>query len=176
MKNKKLAITLVLASLALPVMNGVAYAEETPAMTPAVEMAKSAAPEGDELQMFRFIKEMDRQDFVKKGMGLDADQEKKFLDVYFVYNAELKKLNDKRVEIIKDYVDSFANMTDANADKLVKRSLEYHKQRSALLAKYYGKVAKATSKIIAARFLQVENVLYGYSDVVIGASLPLMSK
>jgi hypothetical protein len=40
----------------------------------------------------------------------------------------------------------------------------------------YSKVAKATSKVIAARFLQVESVLQGASDVAIGSSIPLMEK
>ena len=170
MKNKYLAIIIALASFSLPVINGVAHAE-TPAATASV------APEAaDELDMFRFIIRMDKLDFVKKGMGLNEEQEKKFLSVYYLYDTELKILNDKRLAIIKDYADSFDKMTDAEADKLVKRSLEFRKQRSALLVKYYGKVGKATSKIIAARFLQVESVLHGYSDVVIGSSIPLMSK
>ena len=170
MKNKYLAVILALASFSFPVINGVARAEE-PAATASV------APEAaDELDMFRFIIRMDKLDFVKKGMGLNEEQEKKFLSVYYLYDTELKILNDKRLVIIKDYADSFDKMTDAQADKLVKRSLEFRKQRSALLVKYYGKVGKATSKITAARFLQVESVLHGYSDVVIGSSIPLMSK
>ena len=78
--------------------------------------------------------------------------------------------------IIKDYAANFESITDKDADKLVKRSLSFRKQRAALLEKYYAKVAKATSKVIAARFLQVEAVLQGASDVVIGASIPLMEK
>ena len=105
---------------------------------------------------------------------LHKEQEKKFLDQYYKYDTEMKKLNDERLETIKDYADHFENMTDKEADKLVKRSFKFRKQRLALLEKYYGKIAKATSKVIAARFLQVESVLQGTGDVTIGASLPLM--
>jgi hypothetical protein len=75
-----------------------------------------------------------------------------------------------------DYANNFDHITNAKADELVKRMFEFRKQRSALLVKYYGKVSKATTKIIAARFLQVESVLQGASDVIIGSKIPLMSK
>lgn len=37
-------------------------------------------------------------------------------------------------------------------------------------------LSTVTSKVIAARFLQVEAVLQGAGDVVIGSSIPLMEK
>lgn len=170
MKYKYLALILALASFSLSVINGVAHAE-TPAATASV-----APPAADEFEMFRFSLQMDRQDFVKKGMGLNEEQEKKFLSVYYEYNVELKMLNEKRLAIIVDYANNFDHITNVKADELVKRMFEFRKQRSALLVKYYGKVSKATTKIIAARFLQVESVLQGASDVIIGSKIPLMSK
>ena len=96
------------------------------------------------------------------------------MDVYYPYDVELKKLSDKRLAIITDYAAKFDSITDADADKLAKRSIEFRKQRGALLEKYYGKMAKATSKTIAARFLQVETILQATHDVKIGSALPLM--
>ncbi len=109
-------------------------------------------------------------------MALNEEEEKKFLSQYNQYEADLKKLNDKRLEIIKDYAANFENMNDKKAGELVKRSFEFRKKRNELLEKYYGKVAKATSKVIAARFLQVESVLQGAGDVAVGSEIPLMSK
>lgn len=177
MKYKNLALMLTAATLGLSV--GVAQAEtidKLPSVAPAVETAVAAAPNDNELEMFRFALEMDKEEFVKKSMGLDAEQEKKFMAVYYEYNAKLVKLNDKRLAIIEDYAGSFDNMTDDKAGKLVKRMIEFRKQRIALLDTYYGKVAKATSKVIAARFLQVESIIQGAGDVAIGSKLPLMAK
>ncbi len=178
MKYKNLALMLTVATFGLSI--GVAQAEtigKLPSVAPAVATAAAAAPNDNELEMFRFALEMDKGEFVKKSMGLDAEQEKKFMAVYYEYNAKLVKLNDKRLAIIEDYASSFDKMTDAKAGELVKRTLEFRKQRIALLDAYYGKIAKATSsKIIAARFLQVENILQGAGDVAIGSKLPLMAK
>jgi hypothetical protein len=177
MKYKNLAVVLAVASLGFCAINGVAQAEEaakSPSTTPAV--ATAATPTGNELEMFRFALEMDKEDFVKKALALDAAQEKKFLDVYYVFNAKLVALNDKRLAIIADYLSNIDKLTEAKAGDLAKRTLEFRKQRVALDAKYYAAVAKATTKAIAARALQVENFLQGAGDVAIGSKLPLIPK
>jgi hypothetical protein len=178
MKYKHLAIVFATA-VSFASMN-IAQAEENKGVEAhnagvkeAVATA-AAADEGKELDMFRFSLRMEKVEFVKKAMKLTPEQEKKFMDVYYPYDVELKKLNDKRLAIIADYAAKFDTITDADADKLAKRALDYRKQRNALLEKYYGKIAKATSKTIAARFLQVESVLQATSDVKIGSTLPLM--
>ena len=180
MKYKQLAFLLAFATISLPAINNVAFAEgeTTPPTTPAPAPALAAdtAEESDEFKMFRFATRMEKLDFVKKAMNLNEEQEKKFLEQYDRYDIELKTLNDERLAIIKDYAAKFDKITDKEADKLVKRSLNFRKQRTKLLEKYYGKIAKATSKVIAARFLQVESVLQGAGDVVIGSSIPLMEK
>jgi hypothetical protein len=176
MKYKHLAILFAFASVSLPAINNVVYAEgeKAPSTTPAP--AADTAEDGEELKMFRFALRMDKLDFVKQAMQLNEEQEKKFLDQYYRYDIELKGLNDERLATIKDYAANFEKITDKEADKLVKRSLDFRKKRTALLEKYYAKVAKATSKVIAARFLQVESVLQGAGDVTIGSSIPLMEK
>jgi hypothetical protein len=88
----------------------------------------------------------------------------------------LKALNDKRLAVIADYLNNIDKMTDAKAGEIAKRTIEFRKQRVALDASYYAAVAKATTKIIAARALQVENFLQGAGDVAIGSKLPLISK
>jgi hypothetical protein len=179
MKYKDLALIFTIAAVILPSIN-IAQAEET---TPVEEHNKAvteaatvgaAADEGRQLDMFRFSLRMEKLDFIKKAMKLPPEQEKKFLDQYYLYDTELKKLNDERLAAIGDYAAKIDNITGAEADKLVKRFFDFRKHRTALLEKYYGKIAKATSKTIAARFLQVESIIQGTSDVKIGSALPLM--
>ncbi|MGY6275518.1 hypothetical protein [Methylomonas sp. MgM2] len=169
MKYKHLAFVFAFAGLSLPTIGNIAYAEEAAATA-------SSSEEDKGMEMFRFSLRMDKLEFVKKAMHLSEEQEKKFLDEYFPYDTELKMLNDERLSIIQEYADKFEQITDNEADKLVKRSFDFRKKRLALLEKYYEKIAKATSKVIAARFLQVESVLQGAGDVTIGASIPLMEK
>ena len=179
MKYKKFAIILAASGLSLLAINGGAYAEDvsSPSVTPPPSnVAVTAAPNGNELEMFRFALEMDKEDYMKKSLKLDPAEEKKFLDVYYVFNAKLVALNTKRLAIIADYLSNIDKLTDAQAGELAKRTIEFRKKRVALDAKYYAALAKATTKTTAARALQLESFLQGVGDVVIGAKLPLMPK
>lgn len=179
MEYKHLALICSIAAVILPSIN-IAQAEEAAPVeehNKAVQEAATvgaAADEGRQLDMFRFSLRMEKLDFIKKAMKLPPEQEKKFLDQYYLYDTELKKLNDQRLATISDYAAKIDNIKGDEADKLIKRVFNFRKQRTALLEKYYGKIAKATSKTIAARFVQVESILQGTSDVKIGSSLPLM--
>jgi hypothetical protein len=57
-----------------------AQAEEVGTLSPApaLETATAAASNGNELDMFRFALELDKEDFVKKSLALEPAQEKKF--------------------------------------------------------------------------------------------------
>jgi hypothetical protein len=177
MKYKNLALILAAATFGLSI--GVAQAEtidKLPSVAPAAATAVAATANDNELEMFRFALEMDKEAFVKKSMALDPATEKKFMDAYYVFNAKLVKLNEKRLAVIADYADNFDKMTNAKADELAKRTFDFRTQRTALNASYYKAVKKATSPIVAARAMQIENILQGAADVAIGSKLPLMAK
>jgi hypothetical protein len=63
-------------------------------------------------------------------MVLSADDAAKFWPIYNEYGAELTKLNNQRVENIKEYARNYTQMTDEKADELIQRSLAFQKQRS----------------------------------------------
>ena len=106
-------------------------------------------------------------------MQLDLDQVAKFWPIYRDYDAELTKLNDMRVANIKEYANSYNNLTDAKADQLVHNAMSYQKQRAELLATYYDKMKDALGAITAARFLQVESQLLLIIDLQIDSQLPI---
>jgi hypothetical protein len=109
-------------------------------------------------------------------MQLDIDDAAKFWPIYSQYDAELTKLNNLRVENIQDYAKNYSQMTDAKADELIRRSLDYQKQRGELLAKYYQVMKQSVGAITAARFLQVEHQLLLIIDLQIASSLPIVQE
>jgi len=169
MKKTLAALTLALLTTGLP------------ALTLAKDTGKKAEPsteasERDQLSMMRASIRIDKRNFIKDAMELDKEEGNKFWSIYHQYEAELMKLNDIRQDVIEDYAKNYENISEDQADQLVKKSFEFRKNRTNLLEKYYGKVAKALSKRIAARFMQVENVLQAAGDVTIGTSIPIMPK
>ena len=109
-------------------------------------------------------------------MLLSADDATKFWPIYSDYDSELSKLNDQRVENIKEYARTYNQMTNEKADELIQKSLAYQKQRAELLAKTYGRVKQALGAITAARFAQVEHQLLLIIDLQIASSLPVMGE
>ena len=109
-------------------------------------------------------------------MQLDIDQSAKFWPIYDEYDAELTKLNNLRLANMQDYVKNYDDMTDAKADELVQKAMDYRKQRMELVGKYYARVKAALGSIEAARFLQVEDQLLTLIDLQIASSLPIVAQ
>jgi hypothetical protein len=109
-------------------------------------------------------------------MLLSAADATKFWPIYTDYDAELTKLNDQRVENIKEYARTYQQMTDEKADELIQKSLAYRKQRAELLAKTYDRVKEALGAITAARFAQIEEQLLLIIDLQITSSLPIVGQ
>jgi hypothetical protein len=109
-------------------------------------------------------------------MQLSAADAAKFWPIYEKYDEELAKLNDQRVTNIQEYAKSYDQMTDQKADELIQKAMSYRKQRSELLAKYYGQVKQTLGGITAARFVQVEDQLLLIIDLQIDSSLPVVGQ
>jgi len=106
-------------------------------------------------------------------LALSANDASKFWPIYNEYDAQLTKLNDERIENIKEYARNYFELTDDKADELVQKALAYQKQRSELFAKTYERVKQAIGGVGAARFAQIEQQLLLIIDLQIASSLPI---
>lgn len=109
-------------------------------------------------------------------MALNAQDAAKFWPIYSDYDTQLTKLNDQRIQTIKEYAQNYNDMTDEKADELVQRSVSYQKLRSELLASAYNKVKDALGGVTAARFAMVEHQLLLIIDLQIASSLPVVGQ
>jgi hypothetical protein len=109
-------------------------------------------------------------------MQLSAEEATKFWPLYSDYDEELTKLNNLRSNNIQEYARTYTSMTDAKADELIKAAMDYQRQRSELLGKYYERVKEAVGGITAARFVQVEHQLLLIIDLQIASSLPIVGQ
>ncbi len=103
-----------------------------------------------------------------------TDQESKiFWPVYKKYEADLTKVNDQRVELIKSYADKYKTMTDADAKSMIDQSLDFESRRIDVKKKYAKEFQKAgLSSLTVARFLQLEHRLDLLVDLKIASDLP----
>jgi hypothetical protein len=179
MKNRIalwLPLLLLVASCTMAVAKGKAQAGQTKkqaAQSPATNAQKNVQAY---IELIRSNVRDQKAEIMGSVMQLGIDDAAKFWPIYSEYDAELSKLNNLRVENIKDYAQSYSQMTDEKADALIQKALDYQKQRSELLAKYYEHMKQALGAVTAARFLQVEHQLLLIIDLQIASSLPIVGE
>lgn len=109
-------------------------------------------------------------------VGFTEDEDKVFWPLYREYEADLAKLGDERLAMIKDYATRYSELTDADANRLGGQALDLEARRQSLKAGFYDKVRKAISPRTALRYLQVEQQIQLIIDLQVAASLPVAGK
>lgn len=175
---KKWLTTCLPVILSLTVCSA-AYAKKKPQPEPTQLPASPPANDTQQKNLQEYIEllrsdvRQQKAEIMGAVMALDIDQSAKFWPIYSEYDAELTKLNNLRVANIQEYARNYDQMTAAKADELIQNAFDYRKQRSELLAKYYGRVKDSLGAIEAARFVQVENQLLTILDLQISSALPI---
>jgi len=170
-----LAIAVLHSTAALPTVRGQSKTDQTPPAAAAAQDPKDLNLQ-EYIELLRKDVRQQKAEIMGAVMVLSTDDAAKFWPIYSEYDAELTKLNNKRVENIKEYARTYDQMTDAKADELIQNALAYQKERGELLAKTYDRVKEALGAVTAARFVQVEHQLLLIIDLQIISSIPIVSK
>jgi hypothetical protein len=139
-----------------------------------VSVAQSNTPSVDSyIESLRADTRADKVAIITEVMQLNDQDSKIFWPVYRKYEAELMKVNDQRVALIKSYADKFTTMTDADAKAMIDQSLDFESRRTDVKKKYAKEFQKAgLSSLTVAKFIQLEHRLDLVIDVEIASELP----
>jgi hypothetical protein len=111
---------------------------------------------------------------ITQAMQFTEEEAAGFWPVYREYEADLRKLNDEKLLLIKDYLRNYHQMTDEKAKELADRWFKWEKTRANFKKKYFKKFQKALPPITMARFMQVEYRILMLVDLQIASELPLI--
>lgn len=134
------------------------------------------APEAKALEADQARFRAKKEALIEDAMDLDASEHDAFWREYYQYEAEFRKIQDERYQLVHDFATYYDNMTNEIADNLAERMLKMRQRRNELAQKYYRRIKKATSAITAARFLQVEGEINLLSDLKLSSEAPLFPK
>ena len=129
-----------------------------------------------EMDLARSAFRLEKKAMVGQFLQLNDADAAKFWPIYDKYEQERADAGTRRIKNIEAYADKFENMDDATADKLVKESVSIQKKELALREKYYGIVKKNISTLTAARFYQIEDVIYVGVLNQLNTQVPLLNK
>jgi outer membrane PBP1 activator LpoA protein len=104
----------------------------------------------------RQVTEAERQIIVSQNLSLSASQSDDFWPLYRDYRADVAKLNDRFIALVKQYADSYETIDD----KLQQR--------------YANRFNKAVGGKNTARYLQIEARLDAIAMLKVRSSIPLV--
>ena len=164
---KKLAIALVVGASLLMIQSvALAQKSETPA-------SGSTVSEQD-IEMLRSDLRSAKKQILAENMKLTDVQAQKFWPVYDAYTQETTKLGDARFALIKEYANSYENMTDAQADSLVNKMATLDEQTATLRAQWIPKFREVLTGKQTALFFQLDRRITLLIDVQFAANIPIV--
>jgi len=104
---------------------------------------------------------------------LDAQQAKPFAALKAEYDGELKQLAEARKALLQEYLEAHKALTPEKATDFATRSLTLDDQRNALRRKYFERMSKELSPLIAGQFLQLERQFETMADLKVATVMPV---
>jgi hypothetical protein len=144
-----------------------------------VPLSRISASQNDEANLDSSIETLradlraDKVTIITDAMKFTDSESKIFWPIYRKYEADLAKVNDGRVALIKSYAEKYESMTDADAKALIDQSLDFESRRTGVKRKYAAEFQKAgLPALTVAKFLQLEHRLDLMMDLQIASRLP----
>ncbi len=109
---------------------------------------------------------------ITKNMQLTDREAAGFWPVYDQYTAEVRKVNDTRFGLVKDYARIYKTMTAEEADNLTRLLGEADQTIISLRMQYLPKFEQVLPGTKAALFLQLDRRLDSLFNVQIASQLP----
>ena len=135
--------------------------------------AQSQAPEAY-LELLRSDIRTSKVEILTEALALSEPQGKAFWPIYREYDTALATLGDRKIAMIKAFAETHGSITDEQATLFAKDWFALQSDRLKLRKRYFDKVSKAVSPLVAAQFIQLENVIGMLIDIQVAAELPLM--
>ena len=146
-------------------------------LTAAATPGHAQATQGnlrDEIELTRSEVQSRRQEIVKELMELSPQESEAFWPIYRDYQRDAAKLGDQRVALIETYFSNAENLSEEQADKLLKDAFKLRKDQLDLQKKYVGKYRKVLPAVKVARLYQIENALDAIISANLQASMPMI--
>jgi hypothetical protein len=133
-----------------------------------------AQTENDYLEIARDVLKMEKKAAIAELMELTEAESTPFWTLYNEYQGKLYLVQNKRIDLIKDFAENFETLTDEKADQLWISAMAYSQEVLKLEKQYYKKFKKILPAGKAARFFQAENKIETMIDAQLALEIPLI--
>jgi hypothetical protein len=137
---------------------------------PALAQDKAA----DNMQILRDKLRADKKLVVAEALPMTEAEAKAFWPVYEAYQKDLASLNDRTIQVIKDYAATYETMSSEAATKLINTYVGVEGQRVKLMESYLPKFRKVLPAKSVARYYQIENKIRAVVNYELAQAIPLV--
>ncbi len=162
-------------AIALCVMTGILFVcQLSPAQQSAQQHEATPAASDQYVELLRKDLRSEKKQVVAANMLLTEAEAQKFWPVYDEYTVEAAKINDAKLSVIKEYVQTYETLNDAQAERMVKTWSAADEATVQLRLKYLPIFQKALPGKKVARFFQVDRRIGSVIDLQLASEIPLV--
>ncbi len=162
-------------AIALCVMTGILFVcQLSPAQQSAQQHEATPAASDQYVELLRKDLRSEKKQVVAANMLLTEAEAQKFWPVYDEYTVEATKINDAKLSVIKEYVQTYETLNDAQAERMVKTWSAADEATVQLRLKYLPIFQKALPGKKVARFFQVDRRIGSIIDLQLASEIPLV--
>ena len=141
---------------------------------PLLSQNAAATVSDRDLQLLRKDLRSQTKQIVAANVTLTAAEAQKFWPIYDQYAAELAKINDTKLSLIKEYAANYAAFTDAQAQSIMERWTAADDAAIQLRIKYIPILQKVLPGKTVALFFQVDRRIGVLMDLQVASDIPLV--
>lgn len=130
----------------------------------------------EEVEMMQSIFGMEKKAIVAEFIKLEGEAATSFWALYDEYETERKAIGQKRVKLLTDYAEKYADLDDETTDALVAENIKIINAQNKLIQKYYKSIKKASGSKAAAQFLQLEYYFVSVVRMSIMEEIPFIGE
>lgn len=112
----------------------------------------------EEVEIFQNLFGAEKKAIIEGNIDLTGVDANAFWGLYQEYETFRKELGKKKLELLKQY-STMSTISNDQVEKLMKTAISLRKSEDALIEKYYKKLGKSTSPMVAAQFYQIERYI-----------------
>lgn len=166
--------SIVLAVFVL--VSGLSLVAQEPTQSPVASDKSVTREQANDanIQLMREDLRAERKKIVAANMPLTATEATKFWPLYDQYIGETIKVNDARYALVKQYAQSYSNISDPQADDFIKRWVTLDGDNTKLRLKYIPEFEKIISHKKTAMFFQIDRRLSMMIELQLASQVPLI--
>src|SRR5712672_4426344 len=149
-------------------------AKKDPAKSSTADDASEPKPD-DFIELLRKDVRSQKKQIIAQNMDLSDAEAQKFWPVYDQYAAELSRIYDAKIALLKDYAENYGSMTGEQAENYIRKRAEVEQSVMQLRLKYMPAYRKVLSGRETALFYQLDWRLGLAIDVEL-VQVPLMNQ